>query len=847
MKVSAMADNLFLGVTVGLLGSALFGKEVTRLGGTLERFKKSADSSKAIKTTVGGVVQLNRELKALERAGLGASNAAEHLRGRLTTQNRVLREAGFNTRDLAGEYKRLGQAIKGAELHDRGRARIGQAMVDAGKFAAVVGTLAKPIRVSAEYQSVVRDIAIKAGIARTPQEDAMSERITASARDNGMGRNDMAAAVNEMVGKGMDLNRALGFAPLAAKFAVGQGATGGETAQMMYALQNNAQIADPAIMRQAMEAIAYAGKAGSFESVDMARWFPELLAEMQRLGITGMDSVTQLAAMLQVQAKTAGSSDQAANNLKNWMSKIGSGETVSRYGKAGIDYKQRMDGKIAQGKSPLEASFELAREYIEKADPDKARAMASAVGQLAKESDPAKAKAMADAFAETMKTGDLFADMQVKAALTAYMQNRDLYERIKREATEAARIGKQVDKDLADRRAESKKIWDEFGQSWDNLMVKVGNALRPISDQVGTFGKSAINGVTDFAKDHPGATQGVAAAVGVGAAYIGVRSLVGAVRGGIDIARAASLLRNKEKLLDAMDKLTNGKGPDGAKGGGVGGALGDLVGDGVQKVYVTNMPGTGLGGADGLGAPDTDGKPGKPKPAPRGKGGGRLGAAWNTVKIGATKAGNWVAKNPVKAGGGLAAAGAAYQAVDTAINAKTPEEKGKGYGGAAGGLAGGLAGAKVGAAIGTVIVPGVGTAVGGVIGGLVGGVAGQAAGGKIGQEIAKPTAVQTRKSMGPPRIAPRLGSTLVAKPEQAAKTVATPARAVESPAATPRPARVVESAGGNLTVHVHANGLNVQQVEAVLIRRLDAWWRDKQKQQQSRSRGALHDGTFAGA
>lgn len=32
-----MADNLFLGVTVGLLGSTLFSKEVTRLGGTLER------------------------------------------------------------------------------------------------------------------------------------------------------------------------------------------------------------------------------------------------------------------------------------------------------------------------------------------------------------------------------------------------------------------------------------------------------------------------------------------------------------------------------------------------------------------------------------------------------------------------------------------------------------------------------------------------------------------------------------------------------------------------------------------------------------------------------------------
>ncbi|PYD24337.1 phage holin family protein, partial [Pseudomonas syringae] len=42
----------------------------------------------------------------------------------------------------------------------------------------------------------------------------------------------------------------------------------------------------------------------SFEASDMAKWFPELLANMGSIGITGMDAVTQLGAMLQVQMKT---------------------------------------------------------------------------------------------------------------------------------------------------------------------------------------------------------------------------------------------------------------------------------------------------------------------------------------------------------------------------------------------------------------------------------------------------------------------------------------------------------------------------------------------------------------
>ncbi len=225
-------------------------------------------------------------------------------------------------------------------------------------------------------------------------EATLSKTVIDTSRDTGMARNQVAEVVNALVGAGMELDKALAYAPTAAKFAVGQGSDGTETARMINALGQNAKITDPAMMQKALEAIAYQGQAGSFEAADMARWFPELLAGMGKLGITGMDSVTQLGSMLQVQMKTAGGSDEAANNLKNWMEKIGSGDTVKAYEKAGIDYQGSMNTGLQNGKSTLESSFALAQKYIEATDPKKAAEMAKATAAISKESDPEKAKAM---------------------------------------------------------------------------------------------------------------------------------------------------------------------------------------------------------------------------------------------------------------------------------------------------------------------------------------------------------------------------------------------------------------------------------------------------------------------
>lgn len=72
--------------------------------------------------------------------------------------------------------------------------------------------------------------------------------------------------------------------------------------------------------------------------------------------------------------------------------------------------------------------------------------------------------------------------------------------------------------------------------------------------------------------------------------------------------------------------------------------------------------------------------------------------------------------------------------VETAMNAKTQDEKAEGYGSAAGGLAGALAGGAAGAALGSV-VPVLGTAIGGAIGAAIGGLGGEGLGGWLGKKL----------------------------------------------------------------------------------------------------------------
>jgi hypothetical protein len=490
---------------------------------------------------------------------------------------------------------------------------------------------------------------------------------------------------------------------------------------MIQALQQNAKITDPKQMARAFEAIAFLGKEGSFESADMARWFPVLLAEMQKIGITGQDSVTQLGAMLQVQMKTAGTADEAANNLKNWFSKIGSNETANNYKKAGVDYEAKMREAIGKGWSTLEASFVLARAYIERTDPAKAKQLADAATRINGEADPDKRRAQIAAFEDTMKTGDLFNDMQVKAALTAYLQNADLYQKLKRESAQASG---EIAKDLADRRDASKQIWSEVGQQWNDAMRSIGDALRPVTDAVGHATKTTGEGLTKITDAAPKTTMAVAGVAAGLIAYRGAKSLFQIGRGALDIARGSILVARG----GGNGKGGGGSGPVGRAIEALGGAAASA---GVQRVFVVNLPGGG-GGFSGAAGAIADELSGAGKGGPVGSTAAR-GGRFARV-LGAARG---VLGRVMPYAGKLAMAGtvlklglAANNAYAVATGDDTRAAKAQGFAGIAGSLAGGVLGAKVGAMIGAFGGP-VGAAVGGLAGGALGTFAGEKALGAV--------------------------------------------------------------------------------------------------------------------
>lgn len=491
----------------------------------------------------------------------------------------------------------------------------------------------------------------------------------------------------------------------------------------------------------------------------MAKWFPDLLSQMANMGITGTEAVRELGSMLQVQMNSAGSADEAANNLKNWFSKIGSGDTVKAYKDAGIDYAASMKTGLAKGKSTLESSFELAQRYVEATDPAKAKAMQEALAKISKESDPAKVKQMMTAFEASMRTGDLFADMQVKAALTAYMQGKKQYQDLKAESANAGGI---LEKNLAERRETSDQMWKEAAQSMDDALRSAGDAMRPVTDKVASSVASVGQSLSELADKSPRLVTGL---LGVGAAIATAAAAYSTFKIGkglMNIGRG-TLMGNPDVVQKVHVVNSLGGGPDLGGGGGAGARSRRRRGF-WRRGPASNAAG-GSTGADKPRMRVYAGATSKEKPRMRVYPGGGPAEApkslsrWvpptETPRPSIMPGPSGMAGAPVAslvptgtrpamalhAGRSEGKGGLAGTLFDAAVNAKevfdkaeTQDEKAEGYGSVAGSAAGTLAGAAAGAAIGSV-VPIIGTAIGGAIGAWLGSQGGSALGGFLGKSL----------------------------------------------------------------------------------------------------------------
>ncbi|NVZ66828.1 phage tail tape measure protein [Pseudomonas gingeri] len=841
--------RLAIALEIGGAVASSLGAAFGTAQGHIKKLEDAGSKAKVLKNTIGETIKLRDEWKRAHDSG--AASAAGLLR-KLEGNLDALKRQGVEVGRLSREYQRLGREVKAAEMQQKGRQQIdsGKSMLKSTVGAAVVGVgmAAIPTKISADYQAIIRDIAIKADIANKPEEAQLTRTVLDTSKDTGMSRNDVADLVNQLVGAGMELDKALSYAPIAAKFAIGQGASGVDTASMIMALQQNAKINDPKVMQQALEAIAYQGQAGSFEASDMARWFPQLLASMEKNGSTGLDAVTSLGSMLQVQMKTAGSSDEAANNFKNWVEKIGAGDVVKAYKEAGIDYQASLNTGIQKGMSTIESSMALAMKYVEATDPAKAQKIKDAKASISKEADPEKAKAALDALEKTLRTGDLFADAQVKAALTAYSQNKDLYTQLKNDSANATGI---LDKNLAERRETSSQIWAETMQSINDSMRSVGDAIRPVTDKVAEGITFVAKKLTDLSDSAPKVVMGIAGITAAVGGLITLYSTAKIGRGVLNLARGRrgrgaavdddGLPQTGNKVVDAgLGAL--GKVLGGSAANDVGAALGEP-----QRVFVVNAREIGgIGATGGVGEPAGRRRRGRRRRGGRGVGAAVAGASTivpATAEVGRLGRVVGAMRGASRVAGRLPGGkivDASMSVLDTALNAKTQDEKAEGYGGAAGGLAGALAGGAAGAALGS-IVPVIGTAIGGAIGAALGGMGGEGLGSWLGKkwfgEDEQVADADKSKTSAPGDVARSIAATA------SAPSAPVVAQALEQ-AKPSDPPRVDQqfSYAPNMPITIQGDAKDPDQLFRSLESRLRSSWEEWSRESMSRqSAGQLFD------
>lgn len=430
-------------------------------------------------------------LKLMDQFSGPAQSVQQKMRGMGAEARKLRRALGQKVR-LGFSEANMDQALRRSET------RIASARGRLMGAAGMALSLGAPLMQAGNVQEELIHFANLAeiGAERTAQ---LTGELDALRRQTGKSNMEILGGLDTYVGKGMDLDDAL-----AAMRATGRAATAtrseiGEMAGSGFAVMDNLRIA-PEALAQAFDIMAKSGKEGSFELSAMARKFPEITAGAKSLGMEGTESVASLAAALQIAMKSAGSEDQAATNMTNFLGKITAPDTVRKFAKFGVDVEAEMKSALERGVDPLEHMLFKIEEMTG-----------------------------GDAF----KMGELFADKQVLDFLRAMIPNMEEYQRIKGEALGASGV---IDADYERVMKGFNVQVRELKNSVTSLLGASGTLLPIFTDIVMQLNQG-VETIAMWTAEHPQLTEvlikGGAAllAFGVGTRVLGYGFAV--MRGGV--------------------------------------------------------------------------------------------------------------------------------------------------------------------------------------------------------------------------------------------------------------------------------------------------------------------------
>lgn len=509
-----------------------------------DQLKTSLNAVRVKKELAQDLIALKSRFNEVTKSGNYTAEEVKKISRELGAMTTKARDAGINVGKLHQELRALNMqsftgnmSLRSQTLIEKGAAMRADARGQVIDAAAAGYAILKPLNIAADFEDMVKDIAITGGLNRQ-QEAELSNEI----RNLSLKYNQSQEATGEMtkrlVESGMSVAQARALTPLLAKTATATRTDSGDAALMARSFD----LLGVKDMTLAFNQAALGGKAGSFELANMARWFPQLGGFMKALGVTGNEAVVSMASRLQIATRTAGGNDEAANNFKNYLTKITSGDTITDFHKQGIDLVGRLKASAAQGTDPISASVGIVLDHLKTKAPAAAAELNKMVKEVASIKDPAaraeelqRRSAMITSIGERAGLGELFQDMQAVQYLMSEIQNQSDLKKIMNEVrTGKNKSGKTaIDEDFASRTAGMKEQFKGLKIAVTDLVIAIGNALAPAAKFLTPIIKGLAATITGFTQAHPTATTFFATLLAGGAIFkvmaFGVKWLGGGI------------------------------------------------------------------------------------------------------------------------------------------------------------------------------------------------------------------------------------------------------------------------------------------------------------------------------
>ena len=500
-----MSGQFSVGVVIGgMIGSTFR----SAMSGTRRALDSLSDTSHRLQE------RQNALTRATERYGQLGSSRMQHLNSELLRVSRTMEQIERQQRRLSAASA-TSDALKANRM-----ALYGQGIEAYGMAQTVYHTVSPAVQQSMSFQDKMIDMSITAKYDNKTR-DGLAGQIKGWALKYNQYQDELQEAVGSLISDNIDNVSDIGFLmPDIARAATATRTSAQDWAKVAAVWQNSLKGAarDFGAVQNIM---AYAGDHGSFEIPDQVKWMQSLAPMMAGIA-SGKEAVAEIGASLQIAKIGAGSTDEAANNFKNFLTKIFARDTQKQFADLGIDLQGSIASYKAAGISPIEGMLSVIERYLNAKSPE---ALAGFKSAMKIKNDTARDEAL-QALAKNFGLGDMFADMQVMAFIRPMLANMDRYREIRAGALRAA------DNDLLasayDQRLKSPlEATKALMVSSRDLAITLGDQLAPSFISLTQELLPLIQGTKHWVATHPqfvsGAFKLISALLAIKIATVGLK------------------------------------------------------------------------------------------------------------------------------------------------------------------------------------------------------------------------------------------------------------------------------------------------------------------------------------